>query len=147
MDYGEKDVIDSIMGSGNQDLSGISERDRRILLREMERKNRLQNGQALPQQYGGPPVVNAQPDIFGQQKSSAQIEQSKRDLIWQQKLQQKMGEVQQQNNYKPLDFQQLSANRVADVQLPIYNRDFNAPDPTSNFGAKFEMPSHLNIPS
>ena len=59
MEYAAKDVIESIMGSGNQEISGLSERDRRILLREMERKNRLQNGQALPQQYGGPPTVNA----------------------------------------------------------------------------------------
>jgi hypothetical protein len=59
MEYAAKDVIESLMGSGNQEISGLSERDLRILLREMERKNRLQNVQALPQQYGGPPIVNA----------------------------------------------------------------------------------------
>jgi len=38
--------------------------------------------------YGGPQIVESQPDIFGQQKASAKIEQSRRDQIWQQKMQQ-----------------------------------------------------------
>jgi hypothetical protein len=86
-------------------MAGMSERDRRILLREMERKNRMQNGNVNLQMYGGPPIVESTPDIFGQPKTSAKIEQSRRDQIWQQKMQQKLVEipVQQQNSYKPFE--------------------------------------------
>ena len=55
--------------SAPADLSHMSERDRRIFLRDQERKQRNQpGGGALEQRaYGAepPPVNNSQPNIFG----------------------------------------------------------------------------------
>lgn len=53
----DQDVIRSVFGQAAPDMAGLSERDRRIMLREMERKNRMQTGNVNQQMYGGPPIV------------------------------------------------------------------------------------------
>jgi predicted phosphohydrolase len=50
--------VDGLAGAfASKSVDGMSERDRRIFLRELERKNRIQNGQVNQQQYGGPLAV------------------------------------------------------------------------------------------
>ena len=57
-------------GGGEVDLSKMSDRDRRIYLRDLERKNRANGGGGNAERaYGAPQAPPAKVNIFGKQEA------------------------------------------------------------------------------
>ncbi|CDW85942.1 UNKNOWN [Stylonychia lemnae] len=134
-------IINSIFGNAgaapqsSHQHQAESERERRLKLREMERMKRQEgfSGGDYGQVTDVPPISQQtnqpqsylQNNIFGEQKPTSS-NQSKRDQIWQQKLQQRLGsqEGQRVPNHQPGPI--LQQQNVSQM-LPIFQNQGQPP--------------------